>query len=126
MRPPTGDGIHHVMVWGINVYGTEQLTAKETSKHLEARWRTPLEVWPSFQEGRAPYGKAVRQAWEIVRSRGHPMMLPWRPRVLRPCDMEYVMLHLIFSLPHASGGTTRSDTLLFDCRKFPGGSYKPP
>lgn len=72
MRPPTGDGIHHVMVWGINVYGTEQLTAKETSKHLEARWRTPLEVWPSFQEGRAPYGKAVRQAWEIVRSRDHP------------------------------------------------------
>ena len=29
------------------------------------------------------------------------IMLPWRPRVLRPCDMEYVMLHLIFSLPHA-------------------------
>ena len=28
-------------------------------------------------------------------------LLPWRPRVLRPCDMEYVMLHLIFSLPHA-------------------------
>ena len=27
-------------------------------------------------------------------------MLPWRPRVLRPCDMKYVMLHLIFSLPH--------------------------
>eukprot|EP00964_Phaeocystis_antarctica_P018165 scaffold10063_cov41-Phaeocystis_antarctica.AAC.2 len=21
-------------------------------------------------------------------------LLPWRPRVLRPCDMEYVMLHL--------------------------------
>ena len=30
-----------------------------------------------------------------------PCVLPWRPRVLRPCDMEYVMLHLIFSLPHA-------------------------
>ena len=29
------------------------------------------------------------------------LVLPWRPRVLRPCDMEYVMLHLIFSLPHA-------------------------
>ena len=29
------------------------------------------------------------------------ILLPWRPRVLRPCDMEYVMLHLIFSLPHA-------------------------
>ena len=29
------------------------------------------------------------------------LLLPWRPRVLRPCDMEYVMLHLIFSLPHA-------------------------
>ena len=29
------------------------------------------------------------------------VVLPWRPRVLRPCDMEYVMLHLIFSLPHA-------------------------
>ena len=26
--------------------------------------------------------------------------------VLRSCDMEYVMLHLIFSLPHAWGGTT--------------------
>jgi len=28
-------------------------------------------------------------------------LAPVRPRVLRPCDMEYVMLHLIFSLPHA-------------------------
>ena len=29
-------------------------------------------------------------------------------RVLRYGDMEYVMLHLIFSLPHAWGGTTCS------------------
>ena len=29
-------------------------------------------------------------------------------RVLRSGDMEYVMLHLIFSLPHAWGGTTCS------------------
>ena len=31
-------------------------------------------------------------------------LLPWRPRVtLRSCDMEYLMLPLIFSLPHAWG-----------------------
>ena len=73
MQPPTSDGIHHVMVWGIHVSETGQLTAIETSKHLEARWRTPLEVWSSFQEGRAPYGEAMRQAWEIVRAKGHPV-----------------------------------------------------
>jgi hypothetical protein len=39
---------------------------------------------------------------------------------LRSCDMEYVMLHLIFSLPHAWGGTTHSGMLplLFDSRDF--------
>ena len=50
------------------------------------------------------YG-AVRES--IART----LVLPWHPRVLRSCDMEYVMLHLIFSLPHAWGGTTRSGTL---------------
>ena len=47
-------------------------------------------------------------------------VLPWRPKVLRSCDMEYGMLHLIFSLPHAWGGTTRSGTLplLFDSGGF--------
>ena len=40
------------------------------------------------------------------------LMLPWRPnakaqRVLRSGDMEYVMLHLIFSLPHAWDGDPR-------------------
>ena len=33
---------------------------------------------------------------------------PVAPKVLRSCDMEYVMLHLVFSLPHAWGGTTRN------------------
>ena len=28
-------------------------------------------------------------------------LAPVAPKVLRSCDMEYVMLHLIFSLPHA-------------------------
>ena len=48
------------------------------------------------------------------------LLLPWRPKVLRSCDMEHVMLHLIFSLPHAWGGTTHSGTLplLFDSRDF--------
>ena len=47
-------------------------------------------------------------------------VLPWRPKVLRSCDMEYGMLHLIFSSPHAWGGTTRSGTLplLFDSGGF--------
>ena len=56
------------------------------------------------------------------------LVLPWRPRVLRSCDMEYVMLHLIFSLPHAWGGTTHSGTLplLFDSRDFSVGSSLSP
>ena len=41
--------------------------------------------------------KSSREQW----GRDLEPLLPWRPRVLRPCDMEYVMLHLIFSLPHA-------------------------
>jgi hypothetical protein len=47
---------------------------------------------------------------------------------LRSCDMEYVMLHLIFSLPHAWGGTTHSGTLplLFDSRDFSVGSSLSP
>ena len=55
-------------------------------------------------------------------------LLPWRPRVLRSCDMEHVMLHLIFSLPHAWGGTTRSGTLplLFDSGGFTVGSLSAP
>ena len=56
------------------------------------------------------------------------LLLPWRPRGLRSCDMEYVMLHLIFSLPHAWGGTTHSGTLplLFDSRDFSVGSSLSP
>ena len=55
-------------------------------------------------------------------------VLPWRPKVLRSCDMEYGMLHLIFSLPHAWGGTTRSGTLplLFDSGGFSVGSLSAP
>ena len=55
-------------------------------------------------------------------------VLPWRPRVLRSCDMEHVMLPLIFSLPHAWGGTTRSGTLplLFDSGGFTVGSLSAP
>ena len=55
-------------------------------------------------------------------------VLPWRPKVLRSCDMEYGMLHLIFSLPHAWGGTTHSGTLplLFDSRDFSVGSSLSP
>ena len=47
---------------------------------------------------------------------------------LRSCDMEYVMLHLIFSLPHAWGGTTHSGMLplLFDSRDFSVGSSLSP
>ena len=47
------------------------------------------------------------------------LLLPWRPRVLRSCDMEYVMLHLIFSLPHAWGGTTRNLPLPLVSQIFP-------
>ena len=39
--------------------------------------------------------------------------------VLRSCDMEYVMLHLIFSLPHAWGGTTRNIPLPLVSQIFP-------
>ena len=54
-------------------------------------------------------------------------VLPWRPKVLRSCDMEYGMLHLIFSLPHAWGGTTRSGTLplLFESGGFLLAHYQP-
>ena len=108
MQPPTSDGIHHVMVWGIHVSETEQLTAIETSKHLEARWRTPLEVWSSFQEDRAPYGKAIRQAWEIIRSKGQPITPdgpedPSRPSVVPPlhCNGKTeVPPWMALSLPH--------------------------
>ena len=74
VRPPTGDKSNHlIMIWGIGVSGTERLASVDTSIHLEARWRTPLKVWPSFQGRRAPYGTAARQAWEMVRSNDHPM-----------------------------------------------------
>ena len=35
----------------------------ETQKNLDARWRSPLEVWPSFRGPRAPYGAAARLAY---------------------------------------------------------------
>ena len=44
---------------------------------------------------------------------------PVAPKVLRSCDMEYVMLHLIFSLPHAWGGTTRNIPLPLVSQIFP-------
>ena len=71
VRFPTGDtNLHSVMVWGIGIPSTEQLTAIKNSKHLKARWRPPSEVWPSFRGRRAPYGTAVRQAWGAIRSGG--------------------------------------------------------
>jgi ADP-ribose pyrophosphatase YjhB (NUDIX family) len=71
VRFPTGDtNLHSVMVWGIGIPSTEQLTAIKNSKHLKARWRPPSEVWPSFRGRRAPYGTAVRQAWGVIRSGG--------------------------------------------------------
>ena len=35
----------------------------ETHKNLDARWRSPLEVWSSFRGPRAPYGAAARLAY---------------------------------------------------------------
>ena len=61
-------------------------------------------------------------------SEGAQIVLPWRPGVLRSCDMDHVMLHLIFSLPHAWGGKTCSGTLpqLLDSGGFSVGSLSAP
>ena len=62
------------------------------------RWRGTVR-YGTVRYGTVRYGTvwygAVRES--IART----LVLPWHPRVLRSCDMEYVMLHLIFSLPHA-------------------------
>ena len=59
--------------------------------------RIPLLVLYSFYR---VSGEGLFKKSQFRNSEG-ACVLPWRPRVLRPCDMEYVMLHLIFSLPHA-------------------------
>ena len=71
IQPRTGDDYHHVMIWGINVPEMEPLTAIETSKNMHAGWRSPIEIWPSFQERHAQYGETIKRAWETARSRGH-------------------------------------------------------
>ena len=62
-------GHYQIMVWGIPISGTEPLVPLETHKNLEAQWRNPEEVWPSFRGPRAPYGVAARLAWEAADSR---------------------------------------------------------
>ena len=74
-----------------------------------------LETQPN--EGKAK-GDAISHKSEtlgramLVRAHAHhhrsPQCSRGAQRVLRYGDMEYVMLHLIFSLPHAWGGTTCS------------------
>ena len=56
------------MVWGIQTSRAEPLVSLEAHNHknLDARWRSPIEVWPSFQGLRAPYGAAARLAWEAA------------------------------------------------------------
>ena len=51
---------------GIQTSQAEPLVSLETHKNLEARWRSPIEVWPSFQGLRAPYGVAAQLAWEAA------------------------------------------------------------
>ena len=62
-------GHYQIMVWGISISGTEPLVPLETQNNLEAQWRDPEEVWPSFRGPRAPYGVAARLAWEAADSR---------------------------------------------------------
>ena len=47
--------------------------------------------------------------WNLFNKKGCAVLITidyapvGRPKVLRSCDMEYGMLHLIFSLPHMPG-----------------------
>ena len=61
------------MIWGIETSRavslwypfapSEPFISLETHKNLDARWRSPLEVWSSFRGPRAPYGAAARLAY---------------------------------------------------------------
>ena len=62
-----------IMIWGIETSRavslsypfapSEPFISLETHKNLDARWRSPLEVWSSFRGPRAPYGAAARLAY---------------------------------------------------------------
>ena len=64
---------HQIMIWGIETsravslsypfIPSEPFISLETHKNLDARWRSPLEVWSSFRGPRAPYGAAARLAY---------------------------------------------------------------
>ena len=60
-----------------------------------------------LHRNRAPIG--ARQQCATPNSQAGPCLCSrGAQRVLRSCDMEYVMTTPIFSLPHAWGGTTCS------------------